>query len=62
MRQRIKTEYTIAQLMNSPTVTPTMTASIAPPMSVPFAEPVKPLACKRPDYGIVGDHIRVVSE
>lgn len=36
--------------MNSPTVTPTVTAIIAPPISIPSPFPVIPPAADNPDY------------
>lgn len=46
---RFPKEYTIAWLMKRPTVTPMVTAIIAPPISTPFPSPVIPPACERPD-------------
>jgi len=47
---RVPNVYTSAWLINSPTVMPIVTAIMAPPMSIPLPDPVRPPAWESPVY------------
>jgi hypothetical protein len=48
---RVPNVYTSAWLINNPTVMPIVTAIMAPPMSIPLPDAVRPPAWESPDYG-----------
>jgi hypothetical protein len=47
---RVPNVYTSAWLINRPTVIPIVTAIMAPPMSIPLPDAVRPPALESPDY------------